>query len=129
MIEREIVESAKVLGQMINRAAQTLADSKVKCGGTEQEKKLFIRQEKARMLVRFENTMMRVKTPQDMIFRVSSFVGRNLETDLPQEADRLIKEALIGEKLRLKDALFLLVGFMRLPVDEKDDERRPEAGR
>lgn len=121
MIEREIVESAKILGQMINRAAHTVANSKVKFSDNEQERKCFIKQEKARTLARFENTMLRVKTPQDMLFRVSSFVGRNLETDLPQEANPLIEEALVGEKLRLKDALFLLVGFMRLPVDDEDN--------
>lgn len=118
MIERKIVESAKILGQLVNRAAYTVADSKVKYFQTEEERDREITVEKSKTLTRFENTILRVKTPQDMIFRVSTFIGRNLEDDLPSEVNLWIEETLVGEKLRLKDAAFLLVGFMRLPVDK-----------
>ena len=119
MIEREIVESAKILGNLINRAAHMIADSKVKCCLSAEEREKEVNQEKIMTLNRFENVLMRVKTPQGLVFRVSSFVSKNLEVDLPREVKPLFEETLVGEKLRLKDAVFLLVGFMRLSEREE----------
>lgn len=114
MIDREIVESARALGQWLNRAAFRVADSDVddKYGEAERAKK--IRQAKAKILVEFESAAMSATTPQDMMYRISTRAGRLLQMDMPAEATKFLDETLIGEKLKPKDALHLLIAYMRL---------------
>ena len=122
-IDREIVESARALGQWLNRAAFRVADSDVdeKYGEAERAKK--IRQAKAKILVEFESAAMSATTPQDMMYRISTRAGRLLQMDMPAEATRFLDETLIGEKLKPKDALHLLIAYMRLRQNfEKSDK-------
>lgn len=114
IIDREIVESARALGQWLNRAAYKVADADVedKYGAAERAKK--VRQAKAKILVEFESAAMSATTPQDMMYRISTRAGRLLQMDMPVEATKFLDETLIGEKLKPKDALHLLIAYMRL---------------
>lgn len=114
MIDREIVESARALGQWLNRAAYRVADADVEAKSTEAERAKKVRQAKAKILVEFESAAMSATTPQDMMYRISTRAGRLLQMDMPAEATKFLDETLIGEKLKPKDALHLLVAYMRL---------------
>jgi len=114
MIDREIVESARALGQWLNRAAYKVADADVEDKYSEAERAKKVRQAKAKILVEFESAAMSATTPQDMMYRISTRAGRLLQMDMPAEATTFLDETLIGEKLRPKDALHLLIAYMRL---------------
>lgn len=127
MIDREIVESARALGQWLNRAAFRVADSDIDDKYSEAERAKKIRQAKAKILVEFESAAMSATTPQDMMYRISTRAGRLLQMDMPAEATKFLDETLIGEKLKPKDALHLLVAYMRLRQNfEKSDKSRDE---
>lgn len=113
-IDREIVESARALGQWLNRAAYRVADADTDDKYSEAERAKKIRQAKAKILVEFESAAMSATTPQDMMYRISTRAGRLLQMDMPAEATRFLDETLIGEKLKPKDALHLLIAYMRL---------------
>ena len=122
-IDREIVESARALGQWLNRAAFRVADSDVDEKYSEAERAKKIRQAKAKILVEFESAAMSATTPQDMMYRISTRAGRLLQMDMPAEATKFLDETLIGEKLKPKDALHLLIAYMRLRQNfEKSDK-------
>ncbi len=114
MIDREIVESARALGQWLNRAAYRVADAYVEDKHGEAERAKKVRQAKAKILVEFESAAMSATTPQDMMYRISTRAGRLLQMDMPAEAAKFLDETLIGEKLKPKDALHLLIAYMRL---------------
>ena len=123
MIDREIVESARALGQWLNRAAFKVADSDLEDKYGEAERAKKIRQAKAKILVEFESAAMSATTPQDMMYRISTRAGRLLQMDMPAEATKFLDETLIGEKLKPKDALHLLIAYMRLRQNfEKSDK-------
>lgn len=113
-IDREIVESARALGQWLNRAAYRVADADTDDKYSEAERAKKIRQAKAKILVEFESAAMSATTPQDMMYRISTRAGRLLQMDMPAEATCFLDETLIGEKLKPKDALHLLIAYMRL---------------
>jgi hypothetical protein len=72
MIDREIVESARALGQWLNRAAYRVADADVEDKYSEAERAKKVRQAKAKILVEFESAAMSATTPQDMMYRIST---------------------------------------------------------
>ena len=111
-INREIVESARVLGQWLNRTAYIVADSDVEQGAADRDKK--VRQSKAKILVEFESAAMSATTPQDMLHRISTRAGRLLQQDMPAEATRFFDETMIGENVTPKDAQHLLIAYLRL---------------
>lgn len=126
-IDREIVESARALGQWLNRAAFRVADSGVDDKYSQADRVKKIRQAKAKILVEFESAAMSATTPQDMMYRISTRAGRLLQMDMPAEATKFLDETLIGEKLKPKDALHLLVAYMRLRQNfEKSDTSKDE---
>lgn len=111
-INREIVESARALGQWLNRTAYIVADSDVEKDAADRDKK--VRQGKAKILVEFESATMSATTPQDMLHRISTRAGRLLQQDMPAEATRFFDETMIGENISPKDAAHLLIAYMRL---------------
>lgn len=118
-INREIVESARALGQWLNRTAYLVADSEVEETAAERAKK--VRQNKAKILVEFESAAMSAATPQDMLHRISTRAGRLLQQDMPATATRFMDETNIGEFVKPKDAVHLLIAYMRLRTAfEKD---------
>lgn len=127
MIDREIVESARALGQWLNRAAFRVADSDVDDKYSEAERAKKIRQAKAKILVEFESAAMSATTPQDMMYRISTRAGRLLQMDMPAEATKFLDETLIGEKLKPKDALHLLIAYMRLRQNFEKSDRSKSA--
>lgn len=111
-INREIVESARALGQWLNRTAYIVADSDVEKDAADRDKK--VRQSKAKILVEFESAAMSATTPQDMLHRISTRAGRLLQQDMPAEATRFFDETMIGENILPKDAVHLLIAYLRL---------------
>jgi hypothetical protein len=127
MIDREIVESARALGQWLNRAAYRVADAGVEDKFSDTERARKVRQAKAKILVEFESAAMSATTPQDMMYRISTRAGRLLQMDMPADATKFLDETLIGEKLKPKDALHLLVAYMRLRQNYEKATDEPPA--
>ena len=125
-IDREIVESARALGQWLNRAAYRVADADTDTKLSEAERAKKIRQAKAKILVEFESAAMSATTPQDMMYRISTRAGRLLQMDMPAEATKFLDETLIGEKLKSKDALHLLIAYLRLRQNFEKSDKAPE---
>jgi len=112
-IDKGIVESARALGQWLNRTAYFVADSEVKPEVADRNAK--VRKEKAKILVEFESAAMSARTPQDMLHRISTRAGRLLQSDMPAEAKDFIVATASGDGIpEPADALHLLVTFMRL---------------
>ncbi|MDQ3917698.1 MAG: hypothetical protein M3348_04420, partial [Acidobacteriota bacterium] len=110
-IPRDIVESARELGQWLNRTAFFVADSEVKTDAPDRRAK--VQKEKAKILVEFESAAMSAKTPQDMLHRISIRAGRLLQQDAPAKATRYMDATASGE-IDPQDALHLLVAYLRL---------------
>jgi DNA-binding protein H-NS len=119
-IDRQIVESARSLGQWLNRTAYIVADSEVKPEAAERTKK--VQKEKAKILVEFESAAMSAKTPQDMLHRISTRAGRLLQRDAPAEATRFYDATNSGE-IEPEDALHLLIAYMRLRSISTKEEK------
>jgi hypothetical protein len=122
-INREIVESARALGQWLNRTAYLVADSETEETAADRAKK--VRQSKAKILVEFESAAMSATTPQDMLHRISTRAGRLLQQDMPATATRFMDETNIGEFVTPKDAVHLLIGYMRLRTAFEKDGKQP----
>jgi hypothetical protein len=122
-INREIVESARALGQWLNRTAYLVADSEVEETAADRAKK--VRQNKAKILVEFESAAMSATTPQDMLHRISTRAGRLLQQDMPAEATRFMDETNIGEFVTPKDAVHLLIAYMRLRSAFEKNDKQP----
>ncbi len=118
-IDKSIVESARTLGQWLNRTAFFVADAEVKPEAADRHAK--VRKEKAKILVEFESAAMSAKTPQDMLHRISTRAGRLLQSDMPAEAKDFIVATASGEGIEdPTDALHLLVTFMRLRSEKTE---------
>ena len=124
-INREIVESARALGQWLNRTAYLVADSEIEETAAERAKK--VRQSKAKILVEFESATMSAKTPQDFLHRISTRAGRLLQQDIPAAATRFMDEAIIGENISLTDAQHLLIAYLRLRTAFEKGDVQPTA--
>jgi hypothetical protein len=111
-IPKEIVESAREYGQWLNRTAYFVAKNEVPEKTEKREAK--IRKEKAKILIEFESAARSAETPQDMFDRVSTRAGRLLQSDAPAEATRFMDAAMSGDSVTAKDALQMLVAYMRL---------------
>ena len=110
-IDRQIVESARALGQWLNRMAYFVADAEIKAKTPERARK--VQKEKAKILVEFESAAMSAKTPQDMLYRISTRAGRLLQSDAPGEVTRFMDATASGE-IDANDALHLLIAYSRL---------------
>ena len=119
-IDKTIVESARALGQWLNRTAYFVAEGEVKPDAAERTKK--VRKEKAKILVEFESAAMGAKTPQDMLHRISTRAGRLLQRDSPAEATRFYDATNSGE-INPEDALHLLIAYMRLQSISAKEEK------
>lgn len=115
-IDEDIVKSARVLGQWLNYAAYSVAESEVKPEIADRDKK--VKQAKAKILVELESAAMSAKTPVDMLQRISTRTGRLLQKDLPVGATRYMDATASGEILP-EDALHLLLAYLRLRSEKK----------
>lgn len=118
----EIVQSARALGQWLNRTAYFVADSEVKADTAERRTK--VQKEKAKILVELESAAASAKTPQDMLHRVMTQAGRLLRQDAPAEATRFMDATMSGE-IEPTDAMHLLTAYLRLRAT-KSEEPKPE---
>ncbi len=110
-INQEIVSSARIFGQWLNRTAYFVADDDVKKDKPDREKE--VRKAKAKILVEFESAAMGAKSPQDMLYRISTRAGRLLQSDAPVKATRFLDAVNSGE-IEAEDGMHLLVTYMRL---------------
>jgi len=121
-IPKDIVESARELGQWLNSTAYFVAKAEVKKTEAQplsREDKARIQKEKAKILVEFESAAMSAKTPLDMLHRISTRAGRLLQQDAPAKATRYMDAAASGE-IEPQDALHLLVAYLRLRSEKTD---------
>lgn len=113
-IDKATVESAKELGQWLNRIAFFAADEEVEASKpNDPERKVKVQKRKAKYLIEFESAVMSAKTSQDMLHRVSTRAGRLLGQDAPSKATRFMDATASGE-ISLKEAQHLLIAYMRL---------------
>ncbi|RYX83621.1 hypothetical protein EON83_13535 [bacterium] len=119
MIPKPIVESARLLGQHLNRTAYFVAREEYSSekGGDDDK----IRKAKAKILVEFESAILSAKSSTDMLHRISTRAGRLLNGDLPAGADIFMDAAASGDLLSLPEAQHLLIAYLRLrsPQQEK----------
>lgn len=121
-IPKDIVESARELGQWLNSTAYFVAKAEVKKTEAQtlsREDKARIQKEKAKILVEFESAAMSAKTPLDMLHRISTRAGRLLQQDAPAKATRYMDATASGE-IEPQDALHLLVAYLRLRSEKTD---------
>jgi hypothetical protein len=121
-IPKDIVESARELGQWLNSTAYFVAKAEVKKTDAQsltREDKAKIQKEKAKILVEFESAAMSAKTPLDMLHRISTRAGRLLQQDAPAKATRYMDATASGE-IEPQDALHLLVAYLRLRSEKTD---------
>lgn len=123
-INREIVESARALGQWLNRTAYIVADSDVEESANDRAKK--VRQGKAKILVEFESAAMSATSPQDMLYRISTRAGRLLQRDMPAEATKFFDETMT-EELSFQNARQMLIAYMRLRSTFEKSENKTNA--
>ncbi len=110
-IPRSTVESARALGQWINRTAYFVAEDDTDKSG--QNRMQSVRKAKAKVLVEFESAIMSADSPEDMLHRVSTRAGRLLQADAPAEATAFFDDAASGE-ISFKAAQHLLIAYLRL---------------
>ena len=118
-MDNEIVQSAGVLGQWLNRTAYFVADGEVEATASDRRGK--VAKTKAKILVEFESAAMSAKTPQDLLFRLSTRCGRLLQDDAPAAAKRFM-DAVASQEINQTDATHLLIAYMRLRAP------RPQTG-
>jgi len=118
-ISPEVVNSAGVLGQWLNRTAYFVADGEVEGKGNNPERTSKVRKAKAKILVEFESAAMSAKDPLDMLFRISTRAGRLLQDDLPSDA-KAFMDAVATQQIEPQKAVWLLVAYMRLRAPKKE---------
>ena len=126
---KETVQSARALGQWLNRTAYLVAESEIqpvdpadrgaykdrllKDKGERGKFYKAVRKAKAKILVEFEGAVMSAKSPADMLRRVSTRAGRLLQDDAPSTATAFF-DATAGEEITFETAQYLLIAYMRL---------------
>ena len=110
-IDPEIVRSAGALGRWLNTTAYLVARDDVGTGVPNQDD--LVKKAKAKILVEFESAAMSAKSPQDLLFRISTRAGRLLQEDAPAASERFMDATATGE-ISQQDATHLLVAYMRL---------------
>jgi hypothetical protein len=124
---KETVESARALGQWLNRTAYFVAESEtdpkdraareaLKLPQNKAKRAEFykaVQKAKAKILVEFESAVMSAKTPTDMLHRISTRAGRLLQWDAPPEATNFY-DATASATIPFETAQHLLIAYMRL---------------
>ena len=117
-ISQEVVESARALGQWINRTAYFVAEENTDKGT--QNRAQSVRKAKAKVLVEFESAVMSADSPEDMLHRVSTRAGRLLQGDAPAEATAYF-DAAATSTISFKTAQHLLIAYLRLRTAKTPD--------
>lgn len=130
MISPSIVESARLLGQHLNRTAYFVANEEYplpESGRADPKRDDNVRKAKAKILVEFESAILSAKNSVDMLHRISTRAGRLLNGDLPASADAFMDAAAAGNDLSCPDAQHLLIAYLRLrsPQQERAQKDAP----
>ena len=107
MINNEIIQSAKIYGQWVNKQLYWLAKNESKNSSIDE-----IRKVKTKYLIQLESKIFNAKKALDLAAQLQTIVGRLFETEPPFEAN-LILETLCAEPDKLDDIKNLLVIFIR----------------
>jgi len=128
-IPREIVESARTMGQWLNRMAYFVAKENVESEKalSEPDKAKKIRQVKSKILTEIESAVMSAKTPQEMFSLTNIRAVRLSNEEAPAQSDIFMNEAIVGEHLTLKDAKHLLTAYLRLRQNFEKSDKSMEA--
>ncbi len=127
-IDPKIVESAREMGQWLNRTAYFVAEAETEPTDRAEREALKLEKNKARraefykavqkakakILVEFESAVMSADTPADMLHRVSTRAGRLLQGDAPPSASAFYDAAAAGVFENPATAQHLLIAYMRL---------------
>ena len=127
-ITDEIIESAKIYGQSLNRAAYIAASEEVKSAEksikksmNEEDKEQLLRELKHRKLMQLESMIMANQEDErilDLLSRLGRMVARETLFDIDGAADIFIKATLKNE-ISSKDAKSLILIYMRLRPNSK----------
>ena len=128
-VPREIVESARTMGQWLNRMAYFVAKENVESEKalSEPDKAKKIRQVKSKILTEIESAVMSAKTPQEMFSLTNIRAVRLSNEEAPAQSDIFMNEAIVGEHLTLKDAKHLLTAYLRLRQNFEKSDKSMEA--
>ena len=119
-INSEIVSSARVFGQWLNRTAATFADREIE--STAEDRKEKIREIKTKILKQIETDVINAATPQDMLYRTSMRAVRMSRRDVPAKAARFIDAVNSGEEIKFDEAKQMIMMYMRLKPEQPDSE-------
>lgn len=119
--EKEVVESAVKLGQFLNKAAfiSAMNDSGHKnWADLEKGDKEKVAQNKNKILISLESSIISAKTGDELLKRISLLIGRLCNISICKEAELFMKEIVEGG-LTIERAKNLLLAFSRLENSEE----------
>lgn len=118
LIKYEIVKSARIFGQWLNKTADSVAKNEV--NSKNQNSLDQIKKIKSKILMQIENDIVNARTPQDMLYRTSIRAGKMSQEDVPVRAARFIDAVNSGEEISFDEAKQLLMLYMRLQHSESE---------
>lgn len=122
-IAPDIVQSARAYGSYLNYVAYLIADEEVReneeqeGGGTGRD----LYEAKARALAQMESTTLSARRPSALFAQLNVMAGRQVNRDVPAEAERFIEAVNTGE-IEFDEAKDLVLAYMRLRSDRTDSE-------
>lgn len=123
-ISKDIVTSARLLGQHLNRSAYFVANDDYEPGISGRDDK--VRKTKAKILVELESAIMSADSAPDMLRRVSERFGRLTLRDLPASSTAFYDAAASGEELSFENARHLLIAYLRMQSPYEAKVKAPE---
>jgi hypothetical protein len=114
-IDSDIVQSAREYGAYLNYVAYLIAENEVKeneeqeDGGTGRD----LYEAKARALAQMESTALSARRPSALFAQLNVMAGRQVNRDVPAEAERFIEAVNTGE-IEFDVAKDLVLAYMRL---------------
>jgi hypothetical protein len=122
-IAPDIVQSARAYGSYLNYVAYLIAEEEVEeneeqeGGGTGRD----LYEAKARALAGMESTTLSARRPSALFAQLNVMAGRQVNRDVPAEADRFIEAVNTGE-IEFDEAKDLVLTYMRLRSGKADSE-------
>ena len=122
-IAPDIVQSARAYGSYLNYVAYLIAEEEVEeneeqeGGGTGRD----LYEAKARALAGMESTTLSARRPSALFAQLNVMAGRQVNRDVPAEAERFIEAVNTGE-IEFDEAKDLVLTYMRLRSGKADSE-------
>jgi len=118
-IESDIVQSAREYGAYLNYVAYLIAENEVEENEEQEEggtgRDLY--EAKARALAQMESTALSARRPSALFAQLNVMAGRQVNRDVPAEAERFIEAVNTGE-IEFDEAKDLVLAYMRLRSNE-----------